>query len=459
MRLGEEARALRRQATLLMLRSGRIQEGLQLADDVLRELGLSRPATPVRAIARLLWERTLIRSHGFQDAVGPQQTSTNNEVLELLWAVAPSLAFVDFWGGSALQSHYVRMALRSGDVQHVVRSLTIQGMVHATMDRPPQEQVSRILARVRQIGDGRDVPYLRALVLISHGYVHWLNYRLDDAVCQLVQAERLLRGSCVDTNWELTNARIALLNALWNAGKLWRHDELAREWQRDARDRGDRYAGTQLLCLGLGYQLSLQRDLPDAAEEALDECLRGWPEAFQLPHWGQYIGRLLVQLYKDGDAYELWQATWPHLRRSQLLRVPYFALVSYLDGALVTLHQACRVRPERRSELLRKASHYARRVAQTKRLLARPLADQIRAQVLAVGGRRDEAVLLLQRAEAELRAQHAVYQYPTAYLLGTLLGGDAGKLHRERALSWAAGENIADPTRWFTMFVPVLRAQ
>jgi hypothetical protein len=458
MRQGEDARALRRQATLLMLRSGRIQEGLQLADGVLREVGLSRPATPVRAIARLFWQRTLLRSRRLQDTE-PRQASPGPEVLELLWAVAPSLAFVDFWGGSALQSYYVRMALRSGDVQHAIRSLTIQGIVHATTDRPPQEHVSRILARVRQLADGKDVAYLRALVLMSHGYVHWMNYRLDDAINQLVQAERLLRESCIDTNWELTNARIALLNALWNAGKLWKHGELAREWQRDARERGDRYAGTQLLCLGVGYQLLLQHDLPEVAEDALDESLRGWPDAFQLPHWGQYIGRLLVRLYKDGDAYELWQATWPHLRRSQLLRVRYLALVSYLDGGWVTLHQACRARSDQRSELLREALHYARKVAQTKRPLAGPLADQIRAQALALGGQRDEAVLLLQNVEAQLRAQQTVYQFPTAYLLGTLLGGDEGKLHCERALSWASRENVADPTRWFAMFTPLLRMQ
>jgi hypothetical protein len=457
MRMGEDARALRRQATLLMLRSGRIDEGLQLADDVLREVGLSRPATPLRAVARLLWERARMAGQGL-DAQQPAQAS-DPEVLELLWAVAPSLAFVDFLGGSALQSRYVRMALRSDDLQHVVRSLTVEGILRATMDRPPQEQVARILARVRQIADGKDVPYVRALVQMSHGYVHWMNFRLHEAVAQLVQAERLFRESCVDASWELTNARIALLNSLWNAGKLWKHDELAREWQRDARDRGDRYAGTQLLCIGLGYQLSLRHDLPEAAEQALDDCLKGWPDAFQLPHWCQYIGRLLVELYKDGDAYELWHTNLPDLRRSQLLRAPYLALLSYVDGAWVALHQACRAHPGQRSEPLREALQYARTVEQTRRPLASALADQIRAQALIVSGRRDEAIVPLRRAEAELRAQHSVYQFPTAYLLGTLLTGEEGKLRCARALKWATDEDIAEPIRWFAMFAPALRAQ
>lgn len=459
MRTGEDARALRRRATLLMLRSGRIQEGLQLADGVLREVGLSRPATPTRAVVQLLWERARMAGQSWRGLEEPAQAGADPEVLELLWAVAPSLAFVDFLGGSALQSRYARMALRGGDIQHVVRSLTVEAILRATMDSPPQEHVSRILARVRQIADGRDVPYLRALVQMSHGYVHWMNFRLHEAVAQLVQAERLLRESCVDASWELTNARIGLLNALWNSGKLWRHGELARDWQRDARDRGDRYAGTQLLCIGLGYQLSLRHDLPEAAEQALDSCVKGWPDAFQLPHWCQHIGRLLVELYKDGDAYELWQNSWPHIRRSRLLRAPYFALVSYLDAAWVALHRACRVTSGERPALVREVLHYARKVEQTRRPLAPALADQIRAQALVIGGHHQKAAVLLRRAEADLRSQHSVYQYPTAYLLGTLLGGDEGKLHCARALSWATGEDIARPARWFAMFAPVLREQ
>jgi hypothetical protein len=296
-------------------------------------------------------------------------------------------------------------------------------------------------------------------VLMSHGYVHWMNFRLHEAVAQLVQAERLLRESCVDTSWELTNARVGLLNALWNQGKLWQHDELARDWQRDARERGDRYAGMQLLCIGLGYQVSLRHDLPEAAEQALDDCLKGWPDAFQLPHWCQYIGQLLVALYKDGDAYELWQSNATRLHRSQLLRAPYLALLSYVDGAWATLHAACRARPAERSALLHEVSRYARKIVQTRRPLANALADQIRAQALLLDGQRDQAVLTLRRAESALRAQHSVYQFPTAYLTGVVLGGEEGKLHCARALTWATREDIADPLRWFAAFVPVLRAQ
>jgi hypothetical protein len=457
-RSGEEARTLRRQATLLMLRSGHIEQGLELADSVLHEIGLARPSTPVRAIARLMWERARLAGRGLDARVG-QPDATQAETLELLWAVAPSLAFVDFLGGSALQSLYTRMALRSGDLQHVVRSLTVEAMLRGTMDAPPQDQVSRILARVRQLADGKtETPYVRAMAQMSHGYVHWMNFRLGEATAQLVQAERLLRDACVDVGWELTNARLGLLNALWNAGRLWKHDELARDWLRDARDRGDRYARTQLLYLGLGYQLSLRHDVPEAAEQALMQGLKGWPEEFQLPHWGQYIGRLLVELYKgEGGSYELWRATWPRLRRSQLLRAPKLAFLSYAHGAWACIDEAVRAQRSERPELVRQALHCARKVADTRGPLAQAMAEQIRAQSSLVMGRVDDAVALLARAEAAMRAHQSIYQFPTAHLLGTLIGGDEGKLHCARALDWAANQGVSDPRRWFSMFVPVLR--
>lgn len=459
-RSGESARALRRQATLLMLRSGRINEGLQLADDVLSEVGLSRPSTPARAVVRLLWERARLAGQGLHYDVAEvhNDSASRAEVLELLWAVAPSLAFVDFMGGSALQSQYARLSLQGGDIQHVIRSLTVEAMLRSTADAPPQAQVTRILQQVRQIAADRDSPYLRALVFMSHGYVHWQSFRLSEASAQLVQAERLLSESCVDAGWELTNARIGLLNALWNAGHLWKHDELSRAWQRDARDRGDRYAATQLLCMGVGYQLSLKNDDPEGAERALQESVRGWPEAFQLPQWSQYVGRQLVALYKgEGEAYGQLRQNWAQLRGSQLLRASYLAFLTYTDAAWACLDRAARSPRSERGRLLAEARRFARKVSETKRPLADALADQICAQVLVLSDQPEEAVGMLRSAEAEFRAHHSVYQFPTGYLMGRLLGGAEGQSVCTRALTWATGEGVMDPERWFAMFVPVLR--
>ena len=90
---------------------------------MLREVGLSRPATPTQAIARLLWERARTTGQLRHQADPDEPSASELEVLELLWAVAPSLAFVDLLGGSALQSRYARMALRSGDIDFILGAL------------------------------------------------------------------------------------------------------------------------------------------------------------------------------------------------------------------------------------------------------------------------------------------------------------------------------------------------
>lgn len=459
-RSGESARALRREATLLMLRSGRIQEGVELADSVLSEVGLSRPTTPSRAVVRLLWERARLASRGlkYEDRATRVDSADRAEVLELLWAVAPSLAFVDFMGGSALQSQYARLALQGGDIQHVIRSLTVEALLRSAADAPPQDQVVRILEQVRQIADGRESPYLRAMVFMSHGYVHWTNFRLTEAVAQLAQAERLFREACVNAGWELTNARVGLLNALWNGGHLWKQNELAREWLRDARERGDRYAGTQLLCSGLAYQRFLRDDDPDGCDHALSDSLLGWPDVFQVPHWSQYLGRQLLAIYRgQGGAYPLLRDNWERLRNSQLLRASYLAFLTYADAGWACLDEARLVQGSERKSLLQQAERFARKAADTRRPLAAALAGQIRAQSALLSGRHDAAIDGLQEAEESLRAQQSVYQFPTAYLLGRLLGGREGESRRARALAWADAEGVANPARWFAMFAPALR--
>jgi hypothetical protein len=459
---GEEARALRRQATQLMLRSGRVAEGLELADAVLAEVGLSRPKTPTRAVLRLAWERTRLAARGLDYAPRPSDApapALHRESLDLLWAVAPSLAFVDFLGGSALQSMYARMALASGDRQHLVRSLTMEALLRSMTEPPAQPRVAGLLQRVRDIAEATSNPYLGALVWMSKGYAHWVNFRSVEAISALVQAERLLREQCVDVAWELTNVRAGLLNALWNNGRFWQHDELAEGWQRDARECGDRYAGTQLVAIGVAYQGELRRGQPGRADEVLRTSLDGWTETFQLPHWCRYIGRQLVALYRgDGGAYALYRESWPAVQRSQLLRVPYMALLSHSDAAWACLDEATRESGATRAALLDETLTHARQLLTTRWAFAQPLADQIRAQASLLAGRRDEALVLLQRAETSLRMQHSVYQYPTSYLAGSVLGSPTGRALSERALAWAEKEGIADPRRWFQMFAPALRA-
>ncbi len=458
----DEARALRRKATQLMLRSGRIAEGLELADRVLAEVGMSRPTTPTGAVLRLVWERTRLaaklRGYEHDPSVSVTPKAGDDDALELLWGVAPSLAFVDLIGGSALQSMYARLALSSGDVQHVVRSLAMEALLSSTMEAHPQPKVTAILQQVRLAADSTNEPYHRALAWLSHGYVHWSNFRLKEAVPALVQAERILREACVDVAWELTNTRAGLLNALWNNGQLWRHDELATEWARDARERGDRNAETQLALVGLAYQTGLRRDDPEGSDQLLQASLEGWPGAFQVPHWSQYIARQLVALYRgDGGAHALLRATWPKVARSQLLKVPYFALLTHSDAAWACLDECVRSNASRRLELLNEVRHHTRGVIKTRWPFAQFLSDQITAQVQVVMGNMDEAVPIILRAEAGMRAHDSIYQYPTAYLSGQLLGGDAGRALATRALDWATREGISNPVQWFSMFCPVLR--
>jgi hypothetical protein len=102
--------------------------------------------------------------------------------------------------------------------------------------------------------------------------------------------------------------------------------------------------------------------------------------------------------------------------------------------------------------------HHARKLAETKRPLADELARQIRGQLHVLTNEKDLALELLSQAESGLREHQSVYQYPTAYLIGRLLGQAQGNVYLKRALDWASREGISDPDRWFAAFAPALRA-
>lgn len=455
----EEGRVLRRRAGQLMLRSGQIAEGIALADTLLDEVGISRPKTPTHAVVKLAWERTRLLARGLSyDRAPVEELHQNAECLDVLGAIAPSLAFLDLLGGSALQSQYARLSLSSGDVYHVTRALAMEALLRSTAERPPQSQVEGILQQVREIVAETQAPYLRAVSWMVHGYAHWVSFRLPEALGALVQAERTLSESCIDVAWELTNVRAALLNGLWNAGRLAQHDELARDWLRDARERGDRYAAAQLTVLGLGYQSSLTQGRPEAAEAVLDSSLSGWPETFQLPHWGRYIGRQLAALYRgDGSAYTLLQQTWPQIQRSQLLRIPYLALLTHADAAWACLDRCTQVAPSERRELMQRASSHVREIEKTRWPLSQALSDQITAQLHVLSGRKEDALAVLSSSARELAAHNSMYRFPTEYLAGVLLGGTEGQALIRRAEQWALHEGVNEPVRWFAAFAPVVR--
>lgn len=461
---GAPRRELQRRGAHLLLRSGKIAPGVALADRLLKDAGLSRPATPVRALGRLAWERARTTNKPLRDLGSvPVQSAAEDDIeqrLRLLWTVAPALAWFDPLGGMVLQSQYARLAMSSGVTHHMVRSLALDSVGLAAMDRPPQRRVSGRLYAAQALADRIDHPYLKAVCLMARGYADSFGFRGPEALAALVQAEALFREKCVDVAWERTNTRAGLLNTLFNAGQLRRQQELSREWLRDARDRGDQYAYAQLCVVGLSYHDALVTDEPDAADQNLQHALSGWPqEMYQLPQWARTIGQVLTGLYRgDGSASEVLRRDWPRIKSSQLLRAPYFALLTHVDAGWAALCDAAAADEATRRPLLEEATRHARRVRATAWPLADALSDQLLGQAALLRGDRDQAVACLSRAVRALREGHSLYQHPTAYLLGRVVLGDEGARLCADANEWATEEGVASPMNWFAAYAPALRS-
>ena len=107
----------RRCAALQYLISGHIDEGLAQLGSVLKAVGMTIPATPRRAILSLILNRIKIRLRGlhFRLRDANQITAEDLTRLDICWAAASGLGFVDPIRGADFQARGLLLALRAGD--------------------------------------------------------------------------------------------------------------------------------------------------------------------------------------------------------------------------------------------------------------------------------------------------------------------------------------------------------
>ena len=111
-----EALELKRRATLQLLISGRVDEGLAALQSVLGTLGMALPLSPRRSLAWLILHRAWLRlrGFGFQRRDTSQLSAEQLTRIDLCWSVASGLTRRSRAGGLLL-------ALKAGDPYRVAQ--------------------------------------------------------------------------------------------------------------------------------------------------------------------------------------------------------------------------------------------------------------------------------------------------------------------------------------------------
>jgi hypothetical protein len=277
---------------------------------------------------------------------------------------------------------------------------------------------------------------------------------LPDALRQGDQAERIFRDQCTGVWWELDMTRTLAAWSLVHCGEIFELAHRGPLYLKEARERGDLFAATNLAAVALP-QLRLAGGDPDTAERDVEEAQALWPyKGFHIQHVAVLFTQTNISLYRGAGiaAWERITDRWPALRRTMQLQ-NQMARITMLDlRARSAIAAAAAGRdPER---LLDHADRDARRIRRERIRWGDAFADRILAGIAEVRGRPDLAVPRLEAAVSVLdELGLKLHAAATRRRLGQLLGGDRGRELIQAAESAMQALKVRDPgaiTRMYT---------
>jgi serine/threonine protein kinase len=435
---GEVALDFSRRAASELLRSGRIDQGLDAIGGILASLGIRLPESPRRALASLGLCRARLR---LRLALPLRKKShPSGEALrrvDACFAVACALATVDTVRAAELQARSLLLALDAGEPQRLSRLLAFEAGFAASAGPRAAPRASRLLALAEKTAVDPDDPLVRGTLTGVRGMTAYLTGRWRDALVACDAADQSLAQA--GAVWERQTARLYALLSLSYLGDL---DELRRrvpEQLTDADDRGDLYAATSVRA-SVSSLAWLAADNVPAARRIADDGARGWSRrSYHLQHFWSLLSSALVDLYEGrGErAIARLDQEWRALEESQLLRLHVVCVEAFwirARAALMTGDQRTAARDARRLEAM--GSELSLGVAELVRAALDP--DQAALQLAAAAARFDASEMAMHARAAD----HA-----RARLLG-----DRAAL--DRAADEMRRRGVVDPARMAAAIVP-----
>lgn len=450
---------LRRRAADQLLRSGHIDEGLDVIRSVLPAIGLELPGSPRSALASLLVCRARVRLRGLRFRPRDASKVPADELLRIdtCWSVSAGLGLVDNIRGSYFQSRGLLFALAAGEPGRISRALSAEAAFCSAAGGPAAKRSARLLAEAERLAREVGTPYSQAWATGSGGIVAALEGRWATALERCTIGLTGFRDRCVGVAWEVT---IMIWFSLYSLAYLGKLDELMRRVPAqlvDAEIRGDLHAVIGA-STGVNNMIWLAVDDPDRAQARGREAMARWSQTtFHVEHWWNVLGQAQADLYKgDGEAaLRRVNDVWPQLKKSLLMMVQLTRTEAFHLRGRARLVLALAAAGDERKQLLALVADDARAVAKEKMPWSTPLGLLLEAAVAALGGHTDVARARLVDAIRGLdETDQALYGAAARYRLGALDGGEKGQAMVANATAWLAGQGVKRPDRMFAMLVP-----
>lgn len=448
-------RACRRKAAEQLLSTGYIERGLDVLEQLLRELGTPLPPTAQRALVSLAWHRMKLKLRGLRWTRREAEDVPEDQLVRVdaYHTVSHGLGVVDSIRGMDFQARGLLAALRTGEPVRVAVALLQEAGFRATAGGRSIARAQPLVAEARRIADTADDAFLTAWRVGIDAVVNYFGGEFETARNLMADAERMLRA-IPDARWELSSSRLFMVLILKQLGAIRRMSLLSDRWLRDAERRGDLFTGTSLRVLSAWRWLA--NDDPAGARRDLDETTWTPPEGgFHLQHFWKLESRCEIALYEGAEPAQLaaLDAEWQRYSSSMLTRIQLIRCAELsVRGRMAVATARAGHEPKRQ---LKRAARFARKLGREAGVFPHAWAGALRAAISAQHGDHDRAIRLLREAcDIAQRHEQAWWLAALRYRLGAMTGDDEGKQLLDRARRWMTGEGVARPQRMAEVLAP-----
>ncbi|WP_437939832.1 protein kinase domain-containing protein [Sorangium sp. So ce341] len=447
-----EALAHRLRAMQLLLAGGYVDEGLSVLDGVLAELGLSRPASTLEALAQAaaLRARLWARGLAFRERAEREIPARDLLAMDACHAAA-SLAVTAPVQSAPFAARHLLLALDAGEPHRLARALTLE-TIHAALrgQRDGGRRAAALLALLERVAARSPRPEARNFHLLAEGVAAFARGELERAEVLLGRSSAALGAHGGESGSGGSFAHALLATVLWLQGKIPGLAATTADLLAEARERGDRYRETMIRLNG-AYLLDLAADRPASARATVDAAMERWSRAgYHVQHFREALARGRIALY-EGDAAAALRfvlAATPPLLGSGMVAIPLVRGELHYLRALASL--AVAARGSARAIALRALALADARALDRRDVFWGPsVAAMIRASVAAQRGRAAEAAERMRGAEAALgRLGAALLAAAARRARGIWLGGDEGRALVAAADAWMEARGVRRPARF-----------
>ena len=444
---------LERRAAFYYMSSGRVEQGSELLERVMKRARLWLPKSR-KAVLALLAARSLrlaVHSTNFRERSLEEISKEVLDRFDAAYTMAAPMGMIDGAQGISFGALCLLLALRAGDPVRLAYGLQVGGYGLTLQGPRGQRRAARLLDTTRRLLTKRGDNKLDATIAFCAATQAYVIGQWRRSLECFAEAEHLY-SKCPGTHWELASVRTLRSYALYSLGEF---SAMAREYPpilQEALALDDRYscASLETFCQPIAL---LAADRVAEARQAVQAGLSRWQVEQHGLQQATAAQSLSAAAFYDGTVSGLMpfmNEQWDLLRSSGMASFDNMR-ISWLErmartGLAVAGSEEC-TRENRRGGLGMARKAY-RRLKKETLPWSHAAATAVQAGLLAAEGDRPGAAGLLLKAagqfsEVEMRANAASCRLYAGYLIG----GERGAEMETAARQYFASQSVQDADR------------